>query len=116
MTEVLVLVDDEQATEWDSSLLVEHAIGARQFSALVGKQGNVHFAKSALLAWGVAPGQVAEVRVRGSSKDLTTDLLEFIGAIGERYDLRWTDESAEIKIDFSIWCDFIFKYFFYYYF
>lgn len=94
LSEILALVDDEETTEGDSSLLVEYAIGAGEFSAFVGKQGNVHFAKSTLFAWGVAPGQVAEVGVGGGGQQFATDLLEFIGTVGERYDFRWADKSA----------------------
>ena len=57
-------------SEGDALVFLEHAVGPGDGHVFVGQQGDVHVAEAALPARRVNPGQVAEVRVRGTRQHL----------------------------------------------
>lgn len=46
LPKVLLVVNDEQASEWDAGLLVQHSVVASDAVRLVTDQGNVHGAET----------------------------------------------------------------------
>lgn len=55
----------------------------------------VHVLKEGLhLAWSIDPCQVGEVRVHRHPDHLTVDVVELVGLVTERDDLRWTHKGA----------------------
>jgi hypothetical protein len=65
----------------------------------ISKEREVAASKTALLALGLDPLQVREVRVDTYSKQLSADLLEFGRSIAEGNDLRWADEGPIKRIE-----------------
>lgn len=55
LAQVLVAVDDEEATEGDAVLLLEHSVRAGNGATLVGKKGDFHLSQSSLLTGSVHP-------------------------------------------------------------
>lgn len=93
LAEVLLVIDDEEATEWDASLLVQNTIIAGHLHRFVGQEGDVHAAQAALLPGCVDPGQVGELAVGGAADHLAVDLTELGGGLREGNDLRGADEG-----------------------
>lgn len=98
-----VLVDDEQSTEGDAALLVEHPVAPGDAHGLVGQQGDAHLAEAPLLARGVDPRQVREVAVGGRGNHGRLDFLELLRTIGERDDLSRAHKSTGIGNLHIIW-------------
>lgn len=93
LTQFLIAIDDEQATEWNARLLIQHAVVTGDLLRFVSQQWNIQTAQTTLLAWRIDPGQVAEVAVGRAGNQLATDFTEFSNTIGERNDLGWTNEG-----------------------
>lgn len=94
LTQVLLAVDDEQTAEWDSGLLLQHAVSARGGERFVGQQRVLDVAQASFFARRVDPSQMGEVRVGGDPDDLAVDVAELLHPLRERDDLRWADEGA----------------------
>jgi len=99
LAQVLLVIDDEQAAEGDAGLLIENAIGAGHLHRLVGQQGNVHAAQTALLPGRVDPGQMGELAVGGASDHLAVDLAELGGALREGNDLGGAHEGEVQRVE-----------------
>jgi hypothetical protein len=56
-------VNDKEGSERASHVLLEDPVAARNVHGFVGDHRDVHLAQAAVLARGVDPGEVAEVRV-----------------------------------------------------
>lgn len=97
LTQRLLAIDDVQATEWDARLFVEYFVGTSNFQRLVGQQGNVQFAQTALLAWCLNPCQMGEVAVCWATNEFATNFAELLGTLRKSNDFRWTNECAESK-------------------
>lgn len=94
LTQFLVDIDDEEATERDASFLIQHTVGTCDVLRFIGQQWDVQAAQTALFAWCVDPCQMGEVAVGGASNDFATDLTEFLDTVGECNDFGWTNEGA----------------------
>lgn len=95
LTQVLLVVDDEEAAEGNARLLVQHAVVATHLHRLVREQGNVHRSQATLLPGLIDPGQVREVTVRGHANYLAVYRTKLGSAIAERDDLGGADKGAE---------------------
>jgi len=97
LTQILLIVDDEESAERNSRLLVEHAVITGDLEVFVREQRNVHFAETALFAGRVDPRKMTEVGICRYSDHLAADIVEFLYAIGESNDLSRANESATTK-------------------
>eukprot|EP00695_Tsukubamonas_globosa_P003627 TRINITY_DN742_c0_g1_i10.p1 TRINITY_DN742_c0_g1~~TRINITY_DN742_c0_g1_i10.p1 ORF type:complete len:141 (+),score=52.72 TRINITY_DN742_c0_g1_i10:69-491(+) len=87
LAESALAVNDEKTTEGDAFLLDEDAVVTRDLLGDVSNDGDLHVAKTALLARGVHPSEMAEVRINGASQNLDADGLELLNTLGESDDL-----------------------------
>lgn len=99
LAEILLSIDDEQATEWDTALLLEHSVVTGDLHRLVGQQWDAQLAQTSLLARGVDPGQMCEVAVGRDTDHFAADLLELLNAIGEGNDFRRADEGKVQRVE-----------------
>lgn len=94
LTQILLVIDDEEATEGNARLLIQHSVSPAHLHGLVREQGNIHGTQTALLTRLVDPRQVSKVRVSGHTNDLAADGTELSGTITERDDLGGTHKGA----------------------
>lgn len=99
LTHILLRIDDEESTERDSRLFVEHAVVAGNLKVFVREQRNIHLAETALFAGRVYPRKVRKVGIGRRGDHLAVDVVEFLHAIGESNDLGRANKSAEKNTD-----------------
>ena len=77
----LVRIDDEKASESDSLILKKNAIVARDRFGQVRDKRDVHFSETTFFSWSLGPGKMGEVRVYRSGNDFGADCSEFFNSI-----------------------------------
>ena len=110
-------VNDEESSEAESLVLLQNPVGSADGHVLVGQQGDLHLAQSALFAILkskniledfelfparsdlLAPGQVGEVGVGGAGHDGAVEGLELGGPVGEGDDLGGADEGEVQRVE-----------------
>lgn len=103
LAQVLLGVDNEKTTEGNAFILLEHAVVRGHLLGNIGKNWDVHLAKTALLAVEVRPGQVAELAVNRRSNDLSVDGAELFDAVAElnnlggahKREIKWVEEQDQ---------------------
>lgn len=98
LTQILFAIDDEQATEWNARLFVEHTVVTSDLHRLVGQQRNGQMSESTLLAWLVDPGEMREVAVGRAANHHRVDGVEFGRAIRVGDDLGGAYKCAVFGI------------------
>ena len=86
-------IDDEQAAQGYTGVLVKHLVGAGDVLLQVSNQRVGDVAEAAVLAVGLDPGQVGELAVHRHTQHLTVAAGELAVAIGEGGDLRRANEG-----------------------
>jgi hypothetical protein len=92
-------VNDKEGSERASHVLLEDPVAARNVHGFVGDHRDVHLAQAAVLARGVDPGEVAEVRVCGACEYLASNLLELLCPVAEGDDLGRADEGEVERVE-----------------
>lgn len=95
LAQILLAVDNEEATEWNARLLVEHAVVASDLHRLVGQQRDGQVAEAALFAWLVDPGKMREVAVSGAADHHGIDGIELSRTVRIGDDLSGADKGAK---------------------
>jgi len=99
LTQGALGVDDEQAAESDAFLLDENTVVAADLMVGVSEHGDLHLAKTALLAGLLNPGEVGELGVGGAGEELRADLGELVRSVGEGDDLSRADKCEVERIE-----------------
>ena len=86
-------IDDEQTAKRNAGFVVEDVVSRRDFLLQVSYEGVGDIAKSALIARGLNPGQVAELAVNGNAENLGVLAGKICVAVAERSDLRGSHEG-----------------------
>lgn len=76
-------IDDVEAAKGDASVLLQHAVSGGDLFCHIGKDRNLHVAKTASFAWSFDPGQVHFRGIGGCGKELTVERLEFLCPVAE---------------------------------
>ena len=88
-----IRVDDEEAAEGDTVILLEDPIGPTDGHVLVSQERYLHSAQTSHLPLSLAPGQVGELAVSGAGDHSSVDGLKLPGAVIEGDDLSGADEG-----------------------
>lgn len=102
LAQILLAIDDEETTEWNAGLLVEHSVITSDLQRLVGQQRDVQVTETALLARLIDPGKMRKVAVGGAANNFAANVAEFGDTIGVGNDFRGADKSAAKKILFDL--------------
>ena len=86
-------IDDEQAAQGHTGVLVEDFVGAGDVLLQVSHQGVGDVAQATVLTVGLNPGQVGELAVHGHAQHFAVAAGELAVAVGEGGDLRRADEG-----------------------
>merc|ERR1719466_140156 len=89
-------INDKQASECKTLILLEDPIGLADGHALVCQQGDLHFPQPSRLTALLTPGQVGEVGVSGAGNNSAVEGFKFSNSVGEGNDLSGTDEGDNI--------------------
>ena len=102
-------VDDEQTAQSDAQLLgvrgrmhgdiVQNAVLRGDLLGVVANDGDLHVAKTALLAGSLDPGQVRFHRVARAGDQLRVDLAELLNAVAESDNFSGADEGEILRIE-----------------
>lgn len=84
--------DDEESSE-RNAVWKEDAVLVGNNLVEIGNNGNFHVSQATLRARGVHPSQMSELRIAGSSDNLSVDGIEFVLTITEGNDLGWAHKS-----------------------
>jgi len=87
------LVNDKQASEAQSFILLENTIGATDGHVFVCKQRHLHVTKSTLLSGLLAPGEVGEVGVGGAGYEGAAQSFKLSHPVIEGNDLCGADKG-----------------------
>jgi len=99
LAQILLPVDDEQASETQTLVVLEDPVGLADGHVLVGQEGDVHVAEAALLARPLTPGKVRKVGVGRAGNHFTANLAEFLGSVIEGDDLSGTDKGEVQRVE-----------------
>ena len=92
-------IDDEQATQSDASVLVEHVVSRSDLFLEVGNEGVSDVAQAALVAGGLDPGEVAELAVHRNAEHFGVLAGEICIAVAECSDLRGAHEGEVERVE-----------------
>ena len=87
-----IRIDDEQATQSHAFRIIKNVVSGCDFFFQVGNQGIGDVAKTTLIAWGLDPGEVAELAVDRHAENFSVLAGEIGVAIAERGDFSGADE------------------------
>ena len=86
-------INDKQASECKTLILLEDPIGPADDHALVCQQGDLHVPQPSRFAALLTPGQVGEVGVSGAGDDSAVEGFKLCNSVREGDDLRRADEG-----------------------
>ena len=94
--DLLVTVDDEQASESSSVKLIllagdEDTIIPGHVFADISKEWVIDLAKTAFGSWCLQPSQMGEMRIGGDAQNFSSKIFELLDAVGEGDELGWAD-------------------------
>ena len=92
-------IDDEQAAQRNTFLVVQHVVGASDLFLEISDQRVVDVAETTLVAGCLNPGEVAELAVHGNAEDFGVLAGEIGVAIAECRDLRGAHEGEVERVE-----------------
>lgn len=93
LTNDLLGVDDEQTTVSNSLILLQDTVIGGNLLGEVSNDGDLHLSQTTLVAGGVDPGEVRELRVAGAGEDGGLEAREALDSLGEGNDLSGADKA-----------------------
>ena len=99
VAQITGLVDNESATEGDSTIRREHTVVLRNLLGQVGQHGDVHVTEATSRTRLLGVLHVREVGVDRAGDELAVGIMEMLGGVVEGADLRGAHEGEIERIE-----------------